>query len=103
MLRMVVVVGALALGALRLPLSAQTIHPTPAPEVRAVPLSGTIQLDGVLDEDVWRMAPAATDFRQSQPKEGEPATQRTEVRFTYDGVAIYIGARMYADSGAAGV
>ena len=103
MTRTVVGISALTLGALWLPLSAQNIHPNPAPEVRAVPLSGTIRLDGVLDEDIWHVAPAATDFRQNQPNEGQVATQRTEVRFTYDGVAIYVGARMYADSGAAGV
>src|SRR5690606_24874425 len=42
-------------------------------------------------------------FLQSEPNEGEAATQRTEVRFAYDDVALYIGARMYDDLGAAGV
>ena len=74
------------------------------PEVRAVPLAGqSIQLDGRLDEDAWRSALPATDFRQNQPREGEPATQRTEVRFLFDEAAIYVGARMFDDSGAAGV
>lgn len=80
-----------------------SVHPEPPPEVRAVPLTEPITLDGRLDEEVWRTAPAATDFRQSEPEEGAPATQRTEVRFAYDNVALYIGARMYDDRGAAGV
>ncbi len=85
-------------------LKAQNIHPTPAPEARAVPLgTQVIHLDGKLDEDIWRAAAPATDFRQNQPHEGQPATQRTEVRFAYDDAAIYVGARMYDDSGAAGV
>lgn len=85
------------------PSLAQNIHPAPPPETRAVPLEGSIQLDGRLDEPVWQTAPAATDFRQSQPKEGQPATQRTEVRFTFDDAAIYVGARMFDTEGGAGV
>jgi hypothetical protein len=42
-------------------------------------------------------------LRQAQPLEGQPATQRTEVRFTFDGAALYVGARMHDDSGARGV
>lgn len=84
---------------------AQSIHPTPSPDVRAVALEmgSEIRLDGKLDEPVWRTAPAATDFRQAQPNEGQLATQRTEVRFAYDAAAIYVGARMFDDHGAAGV
>ncbi|HEX6938694.1 MAG TPA: DUF5916 domain-containing protein [Longimicrobiales bacterium] len=86
--------------------AAQSVDPRHAearPEVRAVPVSGRITLDGRLDEAVWRNAPAATDFRQSEPEEGAPATQRTEVRFAFDDAALYVGARMYDDAGAAGV
>ena len=89
-------------------LCAQNIHPTPPPEVRAVPLQGPFKFDGKLDDSVWQAAPAATGLRQSQPlhpgdSAGLPAIERTEVRFAYDDAAIYIGARMYDDSGAAGV
>jgi len=84
-------------------LIAQNIHPTPSPDVTAVPLREEIHLDGKLDEAVWRTAQPATGFRQSQPHSGDPATQRTEVRFAYDDAAIYVGARMYDDSGARGV
>src|SRR5439155_6300042 len=84
-------------------LTAQNIHPTPAPEVQAVPLHEEIHLDGRLDEAVWHSAPAASGLRQAQPHEGELATQRTEVRFAFDAAALYVGARMYDDSGARGV
>lgn len=83
--------------------SAARQHDFPVPEVRAVALDGPITLDGRLDEPVWRTAPAATDFRQSAPDEGAPATQRTEVRFAFDDDALYIGARMYDELGADGV
>jgi len=79
------------------------VHPTSPPAVTAVPLAGAVHLDGRLDEEAWRAAPAATEFRQSEPREGEPATQRTEVRFLFDGENLYIGARMFDERGAAGV
>jgi hypothetical protein len=91
------------LGTVAGPLVAQNNHPTPPPVARALPLQGAIQLDGRLDEPIWQSAPAATGLRQAQPHEGQPATQRTEVRFTFDGAALYVGARMYDDSGARGV
>jgi hypothetical protein len=84
-------------------LIAQNVHPHTPPEVRAVQLREPIHLDGKLDEEVWRTAPAATGLRQAQPHSGDSATQRTEVRFAYDDAAIYVGARMYDDSGARGV
>jgi hypothetical protein len=62
-----------------------------------------VKLDGRLDESVWRTAPAATGFRQTQPDPGVKSAQRTEVRFAYDDHALYVGARMYDSLGAAGV
>jgi hypothetical protein len=91
------------LGSVAGPLVAQNNHPTPPPVTRAVPLAGEIRLDGRLDEPVWQSAPPATDLRQNQPNAGQPATQRTEVRFAFDGAALYVGARMHDDSAARGV
>ena len=93
----------LCLGVDIVPARAQNVHSTPGPEVRAVPLSGPVQLDGRLAEEVWQSAPAATGFRQNQPRDGEAATQRTEVRFAYDEAALYVGARMFDEQGSAGV
>lgn len=56
---------------------------------------GTITVDGTLDEAAWESAQVATNFTQHTPDTGEPATQRTEVRFLYDDDYLYIGARMY--------
>jgi hypothetical protein len=83
--------------------AAQNVHPTEPPQARAIAIQTDIRLDGRLDEDVWRTAPPATDFRQNQPNEGQPATQRTEVRFAYDAAALYVGARMFDSLGAGGV
>lgn len=50
-----------------------------------------VRLDGRLDEAAWARAPAASGFRQREPREGAPATEPTEVRVLYDGRALYIG------------
>lgn len=68
------------------------------PRVMATPKTGAIKLDGVLDEAVWSSKNVATNFTQQDPKEGEPATQQTEVHFAFDDDALYIAARMF-DSG----
>src|SRR5678809_1333371 len=70
-------------------------HPTVVPSARAVRSTGTVQIDGRLDEPAWRTAQPVTDFTQTDPVEGAPASQRTEVRFLYDDAALYIGAKMY--------
>ena len=102
-----VLIGAragLVLGTLFAPrLSRAQAHPTPPPLAIAARRSGPIVLDGKLDEPAWQAATPATGFRQAQPNEGQPATQRTEVRFLFDDDALYIGARMYDTQGAAGI
>src|SRR5690242_2745528 len=50
-----------------------------------------ITIDGRLEERVWELAPVATGFIQSEPQEGEPASEKTEVRILYDSENLYIG------------
>jgi hypothetical protein len=77
--------------------------PIPAPVVLAVVRQGAITVDGRLDEAAWGAATPIAVFRQTQPNQGDPATERTEVRIVYDVTAIYVGARMYDSRGTAGV
>jgi hypothetical protein len=63
---------------------------------------GTIHIDGHFDEPAWAEAEPITTFTQQRPHEGDPATERTEVRLLYDDDAIYVAARMY-DSDPAGI
>src|SRR5574341_2111962 len=65
-----------------------------APRAEAMPVSGTIHLDGRLDEEAWRVAAPITSFTQLDPREGQPVSQPTEVRVLYDGDGIYVGARL---------
>ncbi|HEX8907313.1 MAG TPA: DUF5916 domain-containing protein, partial [Longimicrobiaceae bacterium] len=95
----------LALAALATPAAAQGgAHQQGAtPHVQAVERTTPVVVDGRLDEAVWQSAPAATGFTQQDPHEGQPATQRTEIRIAYDATALYIGARMFDTLGARGV
>ena len=54
-----------------------------------------ILLDGRLDEPAWQTASPATGFVQSEPAEGKPATENTEVRVLYDDRNLYIGVMCY--------
>ena len=69
-------------------------------EILAIAATGTVRVDGVLDDDVWSRAEAATGFVQSEPREGQAATEDTEVFIAYDAQNLYIAARM-RDSDAA--
>ena len=62
--------------------------------VSAVQLTDDIRLDGALDEETWRRAAPAAEFTQSEPREGQPATEATEVMLAFDAQFLYIGARM---------
>ncbi|MEW6323060.1 MAG: DUF5916 domain-containing protein [Acidobacteriota bacterium] len=63
------------------------------PAVQAVLIEADerIELDGILDEPIWRRAAPATDFRQRDPNNGAPATERTEVRIVFDRNRIVLG------------
>ncbi|MGH9670219.1 MAG: DUF5916 domain-containing protein [Terriglobales bacterium] len=67
----------------------------PPPRLRALRVSETIKIDGRLDEPAWARAEVATDFRQEEPKEGEPATEKTEIRVLFDDRNLYIGIRAF--------
>ena len=77
-------------------LLAAVVGAAPAPEPPiglAVRVATVPVLDGnVLEDPAWRDAPVLTGFRQTKPDEGQPATERTEVRIVYDDQAIYVGA-----------
>jgi hypothetical protein len=60
--------------------------------------AGSIRVDGRLDDTAWRNAVPITDFVQTEPTEGAPASDPIDVRFVYDDTALYVGARMYSKS-----
>ena len=66
-----------------------------APAVRAARVQGDITVDGRLDEASWAAAEPATRFIQTEPAEGMPASERTEVRVLIGDDALYVGARLH--------
>lgn len=63
------------------------------PEVRAYRLADTdtIVINGAPDEPAWQQAEPATNFLQRDPDNGQPATERTEVRVIFDRDRIILG------------
>ncbi len=68
---------------------------TGAPEIRAARVQGSIAVDGHLEESSWALAEPASGFTQTDPAEGQPATERTEVRVLIGQDALYVGARLH--------
>jgi hypothetical protein len=65
------------------------------PTLQAVRTAEPIRIDGRLDDAGWREAVPASEFRQLDPDEGQPATEKTELRIAYDDEAIYVGFRLF--------
>jgi hypothetical protein len=65
------------------------------PSVKATPIDRAPKLDGTLSDPLWQLATPITDFRQREPEEGQPATEKTEVRILYTRHAVYFGIHCY--------
>src|SRR5688572_1011293 len=64
-------------------------------EFRATRTPRPPTIDGQLNEEAWSQAQVMSDFTQIDPDEGQPATERTEVRVLYDDRALYVGMRLF--------
>jgi len=65
----------------------------PVATARAV--SAPPVIDGRLTDSVWQAATPITGFVQRELHEGQPITERTEVRIVTDGEALYVGAWLF--------
>lgn len=77
------------------PTASQVASDTARPTLRALRAANAPVIDGQLADDAWAQAPVADHFRQRDPDEGQPATERTEIRVLYDDYALYVGARLH--------
>ncbi|MDC0003318.1 carbohydrate binding family 9 domain-containing protein [Porticoccaceae bacterium] len=48
------------------------------------------KIDGLMNEDVWLKAESTNQFFQSDPDEGQPGTEKTQVRVMYDQDTLYV-------------
>jgi hypothetical protein len=69
---------------------------------RAARVEHSPKLDGTLDDPLWSKAEPIFDFRQREPYETQPATERTEVRVLYTSHEVYFGIACF-DSDARGI
>ena len=60
------------------------------PTVRPTRTDTPPDIDGRVDDEVWRTAASITQFGQQSPLDGAPATEDTEVRLAYDSQNIYL-------------
>jgi Domain of unknown function (DUF5916) len=75
------------------PPAAPARPPTEASGLRAM-ITRTSEapvVDGVLDERLWQQASPIEDFVQAEPSQGEPATEKTDVRLLFTSTMLYIG------------
>jgi hypothetical protein len=67
----------------------------PKKQTQAMRSTQSVKIDGLLDEEVWSLAPASHSFIQNSPTPGVAPSQPTEVKVLYDNTAIYIGALLH--------
>src|ERR1700722_12341251 len=65
---------------------------------QAVRVDRAPRLDGTLDDPIWQQACQITDFKQREPYEGQPATERTEVRIMYTRNEVHFGVECHVSS-----
>src|SRR5437879_10709725 len=62
-----------------------------AKSVIAVRADKAPEMDGTLKDLAWQNAQLVSGFRQREPFERQPATEKTEVRVLYDSRFLYFG------------
>jgi hypothetical protein len=63
--------------------------------IRAVRVAAPLRIDGALDEPLYSIVPPISDFIQQEPREGEPATEKTELWVAFDNDNVYISFRCW--------
>ena len=71
-------------------------------QVQPLYIEDGIKLDGSLSDDAWKKALPVSGFTQMELVEGDPASEKTEIRVLYDDENIYIGFMCY-DSDPSGI
>ena len=65
------------------------------PRIRVVRTADPPVIDGRLDDPAWAAAEVVDDLRQVDPGEGDPPSERTEVRLLVDAEHLYVGIRCF--------
>src|SRR5688572_20089785 len=68
-------------------------------EMTAVQIASSIKVDGVLDEEEWKLARPSPRFVQIEPQQGLAPNFETEVRVLYNRQYLYFGFVCYDSAG----
>ena len=63
--------------------------------VRAIALTSPLWVDGVLDEELYANYEPLSDFIQTEPHAGMPATEKTDVWVAFDRARLYVTFRVW--------
>jgi hypothetical protein len=76
---------------------AQTAAPAPPSTltITAQRIARPLTVDGRFDDDVYQDLSPFTEFVQQDPREGEPASERTELWVAFDDENIYFAVKCY--------
>ncbi len=88
-----------ALGSTAFGQHVEEMEQLPRPETQAYRLQAEPKLDGdVRNDPAWKDVQAASDFIQTQPGHGTPASMRTEVYIGFTETSLWIGMIAYDDN-----
>jgi hypothetical protein len=59
--------------------------------IRAIRITKTLNIDGIIDEPEWALASASPHFIQVDPEQGRPALFNTQVKVLYNQQYLYLG------------
>ena len=69
--------------------------PRPDVVLEAVAVASPLRVDGRIEEEIYATAPPITTFIQTDPNEGAPATEPSEVWVLFDAEYLYVAGRMH--------
>jgi len=69
--------------------------PAALSQINSLYIGKPIRLDGFLNEQAWKDAQPVSGFTQMELREGDPASEKTDVRILYDNDNLYIGVVCY--------
>lgn len=75
-------------------LFAKDPKPNEQKSVQAIRAQNPIQINGILNEEVW-LETGCSDFVQSDPIDGAQPSEKTEVWVAFDEEALYVAARLF--------
>ncbi len=75
--------------------NSSAVNPGNSEPIKVLKITTPPAIDGKLDETIWTHATMVSNFIQRFPKDGERATEKTEVYFMYTTTDLFVGVRCF--------